>query len=138
MEIEGLKALRETLRAWDAELRSKTCAICGRPVSGLVPTGKTAAEVGICTGSHSLYDRPTNRTWHERVRAVQAALEAEPGLPADRRRRVETCVRRARRAHSVATGEEAGPERVERESRRAWRWLVRAERFLAEARQAAV
>ena len=66
------------------------------------------------------------------MRAVEAALRDEPGLAADRRRRAEVCLRRAERARTAAI--QAPVERAEERSRRAWRWLVQAERFLAEAR----
>lgn len=132
MGIEELRALRETLRAWDAELRRNTCPVCGRPVSGLVPTGRTAAEVGICTGCHRLDDKAAYRTWYDRLAAVRRRAGELP-LPAEARRRVETCLRRSQLAHRAAGTEGTTPDEVERHSRRAWRWLVQAERFLGQA-----
>lgn len=54
MTIKGLRGLREVLRQWDSELRSRTlCPKCGRPVSGLVlgsglPTRERMKAEGLC------------------------------------------------------------------------------------------
>jgi len=125
------------VRELDRDLRQITCQVCGRPLAGVVPAGQTAEEAGLCTGKHSLNLGGPRNEWWRRFDRAQDRLRAldEGGAEETILRRIERYLRWARSAYVVATVHAAGPERVERESRRAWRWLCAAETELADCGQ---
>lgn len=116
--------------ALDREMRLiSICGVCGRPWAGVVPAGASAEEAGLCTGRHSLWEEGPSRAFGQREEKAKAALA---GLVAAGRekeaRRLERRLRLARNAYVIAVVHAASQERIERESRRAWGWLLEAER----------
>jgi hypothetical protein len=85
----------------------------------------------LSTG-HSLYLYGPRTEWWRRFERTSEQVRALAEGGADERslRRIERYLHWARNAYVVATVHAAGAERVERESRRAWRWLREAEREL--------
>jgi hypothetical protein len=47
-------ALQAALKAMDADLRKTTCPICGKPTGGIVFSGETAEQSGICTSAEHI------------------------------------------------------------------------------------
>lgn len=131
----GVEDLKRRVAALDAELREiSCCALCGRPFAGVVPQGQTAEEAGLCTGAHSLHVGRVRDEWWRRYEHGQTQLRwLEEGRWVKEAKRVRRYLTWAYNAYLVATVHAASPERVERESRRAWRWLREAEAELAKA-----
>ncbi len=133
MHIEELRKLGQVIGELDRDLRAiAACPVCGRPTCGVVPRGQSAEEAGLCTGRHSLDDRGPREDFWRREGQVQAGMCAlvEGGHEREARR-VERRLRFARNAYVEASVRAASPERVERETLRAFRWLLEAERELA-------
>ena len=56
--LRGLQQVVRALRSLDTDLRKITCPTCGKPVSGIVPVGKTPEEVGLCIGHKEKANEP--------------------------------------------------------------------------------
>lgn len=66
---DALAEIADRIRALDADLRQHVCPQCGRPWAGVVPTGMTPEQAGLCVG----HKRPT-------LPQIGGGLE-EPGDP---------------------------------------------------------